>query len=377
MVARAQEEVHRAATPLELFFDLVFVVAIAQAAGALHHAIVEHHIADGTLKYLLIFFAIWWAWMNFSWFATAYDTDDVPYRLTVFLQLTGALVLAAGVKAAFADLNFTVITLGYVVMRVAMVIQYLRAARNDPPRRKSTLRIAMGVGVLQVGWVGLLFIPASWMLPGFLLLVLAELMVPLWAEQASATTWHKHHIAERYGLLTIIVLGESILAAVLALRVAMDAGSLPLGLVPVIVGGLLIVFSLWWIYFDCEAPELLTTVKKAYLWGYGHYFIFASGAAVGAGLAAAIDHATGQAQVEATTAGAVVAVPAALFLLCVWYLHVKDLYPNQYIVWLIPAAVVLILCTPFTGQGVLLTGLLLAGVVAVNVLHRHRLPATP
>ena len=84
MVARSPHETHRAATPLELFFDLVFVVAIAQAAGALHHAVAELHAVDGLIGYLMVFFAIWWAWMAFTWFASAYDCDDVPYRLLVF-----------------------------------------------------------------------------------------------------------------------------------------------------------------------------------------------------------------------------------------------------------------------------------------------------
>ena len=86
MRARSPHEPHRAATPLELLFDLVFVVAIAQAASGLHHAISEAHALQGLFGYLMVFFAIWWAWMNFTWFASAYDSDDVPYRLAVFVQ---------------------------------------------------------------------------------------------------------------------------------------------------------------------------------------------------------------------------------------------------------------------------------------------------
>ena len=97
MVARPTDEEHRSATVLELFFDLCFVVAVAQAAAGLHHALSARHVADGVVDYLLVFFAIWWAWMNFTWFASAYDTDDVAYRLTTLVQITGALVFAAGV----------------------------------------------------------------------------------------------------------------------------------------------------------------------------------------------------------------------------------------------------------------------------------------
>ena len=93
MRPRSPHETHRAVTPLELLFDLVFVVAIAQAAAAFHHSISEAHAVEGLVGFLAVFFGIWWAWMNFTWFASAYDCDDVPYRLAVFLQITGALIL--------------------------------------------------------------------------------------------------------------------------------------------------------------------------------------------------------------------------------------------------------------------------------------------
>jgi hypothetical protein len=79
MLARRTDEPHRVATVLELLFDLCFVVAVAQASDRLHHDLIENHVGHGLTNYLLVFFAIWWAWMNFTWFASAYETDDVPY----------------------------------------------------------------------------------------------------------------------------------------------------------------------------------------------------------------------------------------------------------------------------------------------------------
>ena len=86
---------------MELLFDLCFVVAVAQAGGRLHHALAENHVGQGVVGYGMVFFAIWWAWMNFTWFASAYDCDDVPYRLATLVQIAGALILAAGVPRAF------------------------------------------------------------------------------------------------------------------------------------------------------------------------------------------------------------------------------------------------------------------------------------
>ena len=82
MAGRDPGEAHRASTPLELFFDLTFVVAVSQAASGLHHGLVEGHAGDSLVGFPLVFFGIWWAWMNFTWFASAYDTDDDVYRIT-------------------------------------------------------------------------------------------------------------------------------------------------------------------------------------------------------------------------------------------------------------------------------------------------------
>lgn len=101
MQARNVQESHRVATPLELLFDLIFVVAIASAGQQLHHAIVENHLLHILPLYFMVFFALWWAWMNFTWFASAYDNDDSLYRIMTMIQMIGALVIAAGIPSAF------------------------------------------------------------------------------------------------------------------------------------------------------------------------------------------------------------------------------------------------------------------------------------
>lgn len=94
MIPRSPDEEGRKATPLELFFDLIFVVAGAVAASELRHAFVDGQFGDAVLGYLLVIFLIWWAWMNFVWFASAYDTDDVPYRVAILVGIGAALILA-------------------------------------------------------------------------------------------------------------------------------------------------------------------------------------------------------------------------------------------------------------------------------------------
>lgn len=370
MIARSPDEPHRVSTPLELFFDLVFVVAIAQAASGLHHAIAEDHALQGLMGYLMVFFAIWWAWMNFSWFASAYDCDDLPYRLTVFVQITGALSLAAGVTQLFEHRVPNVAVLGgYVVMRLAMVVQWLRASAADPAHRTTARRYALGISILQVAWVLTLAAPQLWV-PAFLFLAACELLVPVWAESAQPTTWHPHHISERYGLLTLIVLGESILAVSVAIQSSLAAGGTVLALVPVVVGGVLTVYSMWWAYFDRPVHDLLSNVRQAMLWGYGHYFVFASAAAVGAGLAGAVDQASHHAEISSVAAGFAVAVPVTVFIASLWLLHDRPEHRESR-----PAgavALVLILLSPLTGQGVLLTGMTFAAFVAIRLVLRRR-----
>ncbi len=149
---RDRHEEHRSSTPLELFFDLTFVVAIAAAAANLHHGLAEAHW-NNLGGYLVVFFAIWWAWMNFTWFASAYDTNDVLFRALTLVQMAGVLVLAAGVPRALNDANYDIAVLGYAIMRVAMVALWLRAARGHPQRRTTCLTYAVGIAMLQLLWI--------------------------------------------------------------------------------------------------------------------------------------------------------------------------------------------------------------------------------
>ena len=356
MTARSPHEAHRAATPLELLFDLVFVVAIAQAASGLHHAITAAHILEGLIGYLMVFFAIWWAWMNFTWFASAYDCDDVLYRLAVFVQIAGALMMAGGVTAMFETRTPNLATIGgYVVMRLALVAQWLRAAASDPARRKTGHRYAAGITVLQLAWIAVLFVPGIW-IPAFLTLAALELALP--------TTWHPHHIAERYGLLTLIVLGESILAATIAVQSALSSGEALSALVPLIIGGLLIVYSMWWMYFDRPVHDLLTSLRNR----EGRRCTKA--AAVGAGLAVSVDYATHHAKIASVGAGAAVAVPVAVFLMCLWFLHDRPEYGKTRVMG--PIAAALILLTPLSGHAVLLTGTVLTALVGVKLVVMGR-----
>jgi len=376
LAARDRGEPNRAVTPLELFTDLCIVVAVAQAASELHHAVVKDHVADGLLHYAFAFFAVWWAWLNFTWFASAYDNDDVGYRLLTLLQVVGVLILAAGIPRSF-DNEYDLSVLGYVVMRIGLVIQWLRVARSDPGHRQTALRYAIGITACQVGWILMLLLPEGILGPAVCLLILAELSVPMWAESAGNSTWHPRHIAERYALFTIIVLGESILAATFAIQAAIDEGAPLSDLLAMIVGGVLIVFSMWWLYFAKDAHRVLVDNRVGFRFGYGHYLVFGAGAAVGAGLAIQVDQITDHSLVGDATAAAFVTVPVVLYLAGVWFAHLALHEQARGHGPVMVVASVLILLATFTPEPVLLTGLSCAALVGLSETIRVRTAAEP
>ena len=380
MSGRDPAESHRAATPLELLFDLCFVVAVAQASIALHHELVDGHLLEGTVSYLMVFFAIWWAWINFTWFASAYDTDDVLYRLLTFVQIAGVLVIAAGVARTFEGLDYVTVTVGYLIMRVGLVAQWLRAAREHGERAPTAMRYAIGIGVAQVGWIARLFLPSGLAAAAFPALVALEMTVPWWAERAGTTPWHRGHIAERFGLFTIIVLGECVLAATTAIQEAITESGLSRDLVVLALGALVLIGAMWWAYFKHNAAEDRDLDREtAFLWGYGHYIVFAAVAAVGAGLNVAADLTHEEAAIGPITAALVVAVPVSIYLVTAWLVNSSGragaiFRPVLLAVVLVLAAAVGI--GPFSVPlSVLAMGLIVASLVGVSAYRASRLPA--
>lgn len=325
---RDPHEVHRASTPLELLFDLSFVVAIALAAAQLHHGEAAHHWL-AVPQYLAAFFGIWWAWMNYTWFASAYDTDDTLFRLLTMAQMFGVLVFAVGVEGFFSG-DFRAAVLGYALMRLPLVTQWLLAARDDQLRRRTCLRYAFGILALQLLWVLRLASPQAWLWPSFVLLVGLELLVPMWAERAGGTPWHPHHIAERYALMVVITLGECVLGAANAVANLWRTGGWSADLALVGLGSMLLVLGLWWVYSMLPSGELLHHHReRAFGWGYWHYVVFAAIAAVGAGLGVVADTLAppgssggeGGHVVTPVLAMGTVAVPLAVVLVALWGLQ--------------------------------------------------------
>ena len=375
MTARDVTESHRASSPLELLFDLTFVVAIALIASQLAHSIEGGHALETLGPFCMVFFAIWWAWMNFTWFASAYDTDDVLYRVLTLVQMGGVLVLAAGVPAAFEGNDFTAATVGYLIMRIGLVSLWIRAAIQHPEGRLTAIRYAVGITVVQALWVSRLLLPDGGPWWAFVVIALLDLAVPPWAERTGSTAWHAHHIAERYGLFVIILLGESVLASTVGVQASLAAG-LSLDLVIIAGAGLVLLFTLWWLYFSEPAGEGLESRReRSFFWGYGHYGVFASLAAIGAGLEVAVQSTipVGEAEhaaehhVSAQVVGFAVAIPVTIFIVLLWALHAPlvDRVVIQPLAIAVASALILLLPLAANELGVATT---IVGIALVTVV---------
>jgi low temperature requirement protein LtrA len=339
MRGRDPEERHRAATPLELLFDLTFVVAFGQAGDQLSHLVAGGQMLPGVGAFAFAMFAICWAWINFSWFASAYDTDDWFYRVTTMVQMIGVVVLALGLPAMFASVEHGnafdngVMVAGYVVMRFAMVAQWLRAAAQDEERRSVALTYAGFVTAAQIGWVLLAFaaVPFGTVLILAPLLFVVELGGPIVAEvKLRGTPWNAGHIAERYGLLTIIALGEVLFGTVTSVAALVAEQGWSVDAVLVVVAGVGLTFGLWWTYFIIPSAAILRRHRRrAVVWGYSHIVLYASIAATGAGLHVVAYLVEGKAVIGEAGAILSVAIPVlvfsiVLFLLYTYLVHEGD-----------------------------------------------------
>jgi low temperature requirement protein LtrA len=395
MGGRDPHEAHRVATPLELLFDLTFVVGFGLAASQVAHALAEGHYAVALIGFGFASFSICWAWVNFSWFSSAYDTDDWVFRLVTMVQMIGVLVLAIGLPRMFASiehgehLDNSVMVLGYVIMRVAMVFQWLRAARQDPARRSACLTYATAISIAQIGWVVLIFVDFTLGVTLLLscTLALIELAGPVIAEHRDGgTPWHAHHIAERHGLFAIIALGEGVVGTLATLSAVVEGQGWTADAALVCIAGLGLTFGMWWVYYILPSAQVLHAHRdRAFVWGYGQMVVVTSIVATGAGLHVAAYFIEHKAHIGALATVLSVAIPVGVFLGSIYalYTYLVGRFDPFHVWLLIGTAVVATLAVIAALAGIdmaiCLVILMLAPAVTVigyEILgHRHQAEA--
>jgi low temperature requirement protein LtrA len=392
MGGRDPHQKHRVATPLELLFDLTFVVAFGLAASQFAHALAEAHFKSALMGFGLASFAICWAWINFSWFASAYDTDDWIFRLMTMVQMIGVLVFALGVPRMFASLDhgdhldISIMVLGYVIMRVALVSQWLRAATQDPARRRACITYALAISLAQIGWATLIFIKLSVgvAFAVTVVFIIIEMIGPYLAEQKDGgTPWHAHHIVERFSLFAIIALGEGVVGTVATLSAVIEAQGWTLDVALVGIAGVGLTFGLWWVYYMLPSgPVLHAQREKGFVWGYSQMLIVASIVATGAGLHAAALFIERQSHIGPLATVLAVAIPVAVFLGSIYalYAYLVEEYDSFHYWLLAGTAAVVALAIVAAAYGVnmatCLVILMFAPAVTVvgyeAVGHRHQ-----
>lgn len=270
----------RRASWLELLFDLVFVVAVAQLADRLH----GDPTAGGALAFAGLAVPVVWAWMNVTFYADQFDTDDVPFRMAVFAAMLAVLVLAGGLDSAA-----TGFVLGYVALKVLMVALYARAglAEDDPDTRRFCAACVVAYVAGGVLWTASLALDA----PARQLLWALGLAIEIGTPAIGPSVFarmrvHLHHIPERFGLFTIIVIGEAVVVAALGVDEWRTASALTAA------AGLALVCGIWWLYFDRqEEIHLRPTIRPNLVFIYGHIPLLAALNAAAVGVEFAVEHA--------------------------------------------------------------------------------------
>lgn len=256
-------EEHRAASWLELYFDLIFVVAIAQLALGL----AEDPSLRGFGQLVLLFMPIWWAWVGFTLYSDRFDSDDVGFRGLMLAGMATVAGLAVAVPSAFDD-GATAFAVAYSLNRLVLISMYLRV-RHHLPAVRPLVRVSTGAYAAgTVMWLSSLALTEPWRSLVWVSAILLEASVPwLFRRTMTAVPTHASHLPERFGLFTIIVLGESMVAVVLGL----DGATWDLATALTALAGFVVASLLWWLYFDVfDRVRLLPGLVSRNTFIYGH-----------------------------------------------------------------------------------------------------------
>ncbi|VAW92229.1 hypothetical protein MNBD_GAMMA23-268 [hydrothermal vent metagenome] len=263
------DEIIKKANWLELLFDLIFVYAISKATHILVHG--EHIGIDQYVTFILVMIPIWWTWTGHTLFATRFDSEDTTQRILTLFTMLAVVFWTSFLNADF-DKYYHGYLLFYVVIRLTLVVMYWNAARRNPSATPIAKRLCSGFLIgLTVASLSLLFEPPY----RYLVLYLGigiEIITPLLSRRAlKAIPVKSHHLPERYGLLTIILLGESVI------MLATNLSETPWSTLTVAaaVVGFILMATLWWLYFGLVDNHVLGKELGA---GqriiYGHLFVY-------------------------------------------------------------------------------------------------------
>lgn len=277
-----EESEERHATWLELFYDLVFVVAVSQLA----HNLNDDVSLSGFCGFVVLFIPVWWSWIGTTLYANRFDTDDIVHRILTGMQMLAIAALAVNVHHGLSE-NAPGFAFAYAAGRALLVLEYIRAGKHVTTARSLTNYYARGFAVAALLWLISAFVAPPMRFGLWALGLFVDFATPLTARQLmTGLLPHASHLPERFGLFTIIVLGEAMIAVVQGVsQQEWDIGSAIAA-----VFGLVIAFSLWWIYFDnigVSAVQRARTegrIAVLNIWLYTHLPLVIGIAATGVGV---------------------------------------------------------------------------------------------
>jgi low temperature requirement protein LtrA len=235
-------EEHRV-TPLELFFDLVFVFAITQVTSLL----ADDPTWGGVLRGMLVLVALWWAWTGYAWLTSTMDVDEGGVRLAMLASMGAMLGVALAVPGAFGD-DAVLFGVAYLLVRLLHLVLYTIVGRDDPDLRGAVLRFAptaiFGASLLVLAG----FLEGDERIAVWVVALAIDYLGPAMIGGGRGWRIAPEHFAERHGLIILIALGESIIA------IGVGAGfELVTGVIVAAALGIVVVSALWWLYFDVAA----------------------------------------------------------------------------------------------------------------------------
>jgi low temperature requirement protein LtrA len=276
-------EVGRKVTWLELFFDLIFVAAVSQVAAPLRH----DYTAAGLIRFAPLFVLIWWAWAGHTVFSTRFDTDDGVQRGLTLLQIFAVAAMAANAKEALDSRASAGFAAAYAGVRVILVLQYGRARRIRDARTLTTIYL-VGHGSAALLWLLSALVPPPLRFWVWAVAFAVDLGTPWFALRHSvAIPPDAAHLPERFGLFTLILLGESVVAVMQGMESHDDWPPLAAACA---FGGMALWFALWWWYFDASGATREQPVRshreavRLHIWSYAHFPLYLGIVTLGVGV---------------------------------------------------------------------------------------------
>ena len=261
----AAEESERKVTWLELFYDLIYVATLIQLGNTLS----EDVSVNSFLRLVIVFIPVWWAWTGMTFYMNRFEIDDIGHRVLIYVQICALAVLGVSIGGALGELAMQ-FALAYAAIRVILILLYARSWRTAPHARPLIQRYMLAQSAAALLWVISAFVPQPFNVGLWLVALIIDIgnsFIPSTQRLQALLPPDSGHMRERYGLFTLIVLGESFIKTVSA------AAGFTFTATTLLVSslGIGVVFSLWWLYFD-DAEETAIRPRRAapYVWIYSH-----------------------------------------------------------------------------------------------------------